>query len=96
MFGWMMPRGADRLTLSKLNMFGAGTLMMKHVMQEKHVEDLPSLIAQARRAGVRLIGCTMTMEVMGLEKEELLDGLELGGVGAFLAEADHSGTTLFI
>jgi peroxiredoxin family protein len=70
--------------------------MMKHVMKEKQVEDLPSLIAQARRAGVRMIACTMTMDVMGMKKEELLDGLDLGGVATFLAEADRSGTTLFI
>jgi NADPH-dependent 2,4-dienoyl-CoA reductase/sulfur reductase-like enzyme/peroxiredoxin family protein/TusA-related sulfurtransferase len=96
MFGMMMPKGADRLTLSNLNMLGAGTLMMKHVMKEKQVEDLPSLIAQARRAGIRMIACTMTMDVMGMKKEELLDGLDLGGVATFLAEADRSGTTLFI
>ena len=96
MFGWMMPRGATALKLSKLNMLGAGTAMMKMVMKQKNVESLPALIAAAQRAGVRLVACTMTMDVMGLKKEELLDGLEFGGVAAMLGEADQSNATLFI
>jgi len=96
MFGWMMPRGARALKLSKLNLLGAGTAMMKHVMRQKHVESLPGLIASAQKAGVKLIACTMTMDIMGIKKEELVDGIELGGVAAFLGEADQSGTTLFI
>ena len=96
MFGWMMPRGANALTLSKLNMLGIGTAMMKMVMRQKNVESLPNLIAAARQAGVRLVVCTMTMDVMGLKKEELLDGLEFGGVAAMLGESDKSNATLFI
>ncbi|TAN37574.1 MAG: pyridine nucleotide-disulfide oxidoreductase [Verrucomicrobia bacterium] len=96
MFGWMMPRGVNALKLSKLNMLGAGTAMMKMVMRQKNVESLPNLIAEAQQAGVRLVACTMTMDVMGLKKEELLDGLEFGGVAAMLGEADQSNATLFI
>ncbi len=96
MFGLMMPRGAERLKLSKMNMLGAGTLMMKHVMDQKRVDSLPSLISQARHAGIRMIACTMTMDVMGIKHEELIEGVELGGVATFLGEADRSGTTLFI
>ncbi len=96
MFGWMMPRGANALKLSKLNMLGMGTAMMKMVMRQKNVETLPNLIAAARAAGVHLVVCTMTMDIMGLKKEELLDGLEFGGVAAMLGEADKSNATLFI
>ena len=96
MFGWMMPRGANALKLSKLNMLGAGTAMMKIVMRQKNVESLPNLIAAAQKAGVHFVACTMTMDVMGLKKEELLDGLEFGGVAAMLGEADKSNATLFI
>jgi NADPH-dependent 2,4-dienoyl-CoA reductase/sulfur reductase-like enzyme/peroxiredoxin family protein/rhodanese-related sulfurtransferase/TusA-related sulfurtransferase len=96
MFGMMMPRGADALKLSNLNMMGAGTAMMKKVMRDKNVDSLPKLIEDARRGGARLIACTMTMDVMGLKQEELLDGIELGGVATFLGEADKSGTTFFI
>jgi NADPH-dependent 2,4-dienoyl-CoA reductase/sulfur reductase-like enzyme/peroxiredoxin family protein/rhodanese-related sulfurtransferase/TusA-related sulfurtransferase len=96
MFGWMMPRGPSALKLSKLNMLGLGTAMMKMVMRQKNVETLPNLIAAAQKAGVRLVACTMTMDVMGLKKEELLDGLEFGGVAAMLGEADQSNATLFI
>jgi peroxiredoxin family protein len=96
MFGWMMPRGPSALKLSKLNMLGLGTAMMKMVMRQKNVETLPNLIAAAQKSGVRLVACTMTMDVMGLKKEELLDGLEFGGVAAMLGEADQSNATLFI
>lgn len=96
MFGAMMPRGAGALKLSKLHMLGAGTAMMKKVMKDKNVTALPELIESARRGGARMIACTMTMDVMGLKREELLDGIELGGVASFLGEADRAGTTLFI
>jgi peroxiredoxin family protein len=79
-----------------MNMLGAGTFMMKHVMDQKRVDSLPALISQAKRAGVRMIGCTMTMDVMGIKQEELIEGVQLGGVATFLSEADQSGTTLFI
>ena len=96
MFGWMMPRGAGALKLSKLNMMGVGTALMKHVMRTKRVESLPSLMASAQKAGVNLIACTMTMDIMGIRQEELIEGVSLGGVATFLGEADRSGTTLFI
>jgi peroxiredoxin family protein len=70
--------------------------MMKMVMSQKRVLSLPSLIAAAQKAGVRFVACTMTMDVMGLKQEELLDGLEYGGVATMLGEADKSNATLFI
>ncbi|MFA5206566.1 MAG: DsrE/DsrF/DrsH-like family protein, partial [Lentisphaeria bacterium] len=96
MFGLMMPKGPGALKLSKMNFLGAGTAMMKWVMRRKQAPNLPDLIAQARAAGVRLVACTMSMDVMGLKREELLDGLELGGAATFLGEADQSSATLFV
>jgi len=96
MFGWMMPAGAEALKLSKLNMLGLGTALMKRVMRQKRVASLPELMAQARQSGVKLVACAMSMEVMGLRREELVDGVELGGVAAFLAEAEDGGMTLMI
>ncbi len=96
MFGMMMPRGVEALKLSKLNMLGMGTAMMKHVMRSKKVESLPALIQQAQSSGIRLVACTMSMDVMGLKREELIDGLELGGVGTFIDESTASRATLFI
>jgi peroxiredoxin family protein/TusA-related sulfurtransferase/rhodanese-related sulfurtransferase len=96
MFGWMMPRGAHRLTLSKMHMGGMGTAMMKLVMKDKKVMSLPELIASAKAAGVRMVACSMSMDVMGLKPEELIDGVEIGGVGAFLGAANESNASLFI
>jgi peroxiredoxin family protein len=96
MFGWMMPKGANRLKLSKMNMCGMGTRMMKFVMRRKKVYSLPQLIETARASGVRFVACTMSMDVMGITKEELLDGVELGGVATFIGDASQSKSTLFI
>jgi tRNA 2-thiouridine synthesizing protein A len=96
MFGWMLPRGLGKLTLSKMHMGGAGTAMMRHVMKSKNVDTPAQLMAQARKAGIRLVACSMSMDVMGLKPEELIDGVEIGGVATFLAESDASNATLFV
>ena len=96
MFGMMMPRGAERLKLSKMNMGGMGTALMKHVMSTKHVMSLPELIESAKKNGVRLVACSMTMDIMGIKQEELIDGIEIAGVGNYLGEADESNVNLFI
>ena len=96
MFSRMMPRGSSKLKLSKMNMGGMGTRMMKGMMRKKNVHSLEELIEMARQQKIRLIACTMTMDIMGLRKEELLDGVEEGGVAAFLEDANHSNVTLFI
>jgi peroxiredoxin family protein len=96
MFGWMLPRGLGRLTLSKMNLGGMGTAMMKHVMARKKVSSPQELLASARTQGIKLVACSMSMDVMGLRIEELLDGVEVGGVATFLAEADQSNVTLFV
>ena len=96
MFGWMMPRGAKKAKLSKLNMAGMGTAMMKAVMRNKHVESVDELIAQAQDLGVKLIACTMSMDVMGITQAELIEGIELGGVASYLGAADEANVNLFI
>lgn len=96
MFGWMMPKGPGKLALSNMHMLGMGTAMMKYVMKQKHVDSLSALMGMARHAGVKIVACTMSMDVMGLKKEELIDGIELGGVASFLGDADESNMTLFI
>lgn len=94
MFGWMMPKGADKLTLSKLHMGGMGTAMMKMVMRQKKVQSLPELIRSAQDLGVQIVACSMSMDVMGLKHEELIDGVEIGGVATFLGEVDESNATM--
>lgn len=96
MFGRMMPRGPGSMQLSKLKMAGLGTRMMRREMSKKHVADLPHLIASAREQGVQFIACTMSMNLMGIKKEELVDGITFGNVGAFIETADRSRITLFI
>ena len=96
MFGGMMPRGAGKLKLSKLNMGGMGTAMMKMVMRKKNVDSLETLIQKAMKAGVKIVACTMSMDIMGIKEEELIPGVELGGVGAYLGDAEESNVNLFI
>jgi peroxiredoxin family protein/TusA-related sulfurtransferase len=96
MFGFMMPKGADRLTLSKMNMAGMGLAMIKGIMKRKNVLSLPDLIAQAQRSGVRMVVCTMSMDLMGIKREELIDGIEEGGVALFIDHLSRSSAGLFI
>jgi peroxiredoxin family protein/TusA-related sulfurtransferase len=96
MFGWMMPKGTGALKLSNMHMMGMGTAMMRHVMKAKNVESLEFMMGQARLSGVKIVACSMSMDVMGLKQEELVDGVEIGGVATFLAESEGAGMTLFI
>jgi NADPH-dependent 2,4-dienoyl-CoA reductase/sulfur reductase-like enzyme/peroxiredoxin family protein/rhodanese-related sulfurtransferase/TusA-related sulfurtransferase len=96
LLGWMLPREADALSLSRLHMGGAGTWMIKRVMSSKRIDSLPRLIGTARENGVRLIACQMSMDMMGIRPEELIDGVEVGGVATFIAETDKANATLFI
>ncbi len=96
MFGWMMPRGAARLGLSKMNFAGAGAAMMRGIMKKKNVRALPDMLEDAMEMGVRMIACTMSMDVMGITKEELIEGVEYAGVATYLGEADNSNVNLFI
>lgn len=96
MFGMMMPKGPERLKLSQMNMGGMGTRMMKYVMKQKRVMSLPELIASAKQAGVRMVACSMSMDVMGIKREELVEDVEVGGVGYYLGKAEDAGVNLFI
>ena len=96
MFGFMMPRNSKKLKLSKMNMWGMGPKMIRSVMKNKKIESLESLIQQAHESGVEFIACTMSMDVMGVKKEELLDYVTFGGVAAYLERAEESNVNLFI
>ena len=96
MFGWMLPKGAEKLALSKMNMGGMGALMMKRVMADQNVTPLPDLIRQARELGVRFVACEMAMDVMGITRDELIEIDEIVGVASFVEMAKHSQSTLFI
>jgi len=96
MFGAMLPRGSKKLRLSRMNMGGMGTSMMKKIMNDKNVDSLEELIRKAIAQGVKIVACTMSMDVMGIKAEELIDGVELGGVGAYLGDAEESNVNLFI
>lgn len=96
MFGWMLPSHSGKLKLSKMNMGGAGSWMMRLIMKKKHIDSLESLITQAAENGVEMIACTMSMDVMGVKKEELMDNVTLGGVATYLERAEEANINLFI
>lgn len=96
MFGWMMPRGPEKLALSKMHMAGMGLGMMKNIMKTKNVSSLPDLISSAIEADVKLVGCAMSMDLMGIHEEELIDGVEIGGVAMYLNNANQGAVNLFI
>ncbi len=96
MFGWMMPRGPEHLALSHLNFAGMGPVLMKKAMRDAHVVPLQELIDTAREQGVKFVACTMSMDVMGIKAEVLVDGIEYAGAAAYLGEADEANVNLFI
>jgi peroxiredoxin family protein len=96
MFGKMMPRGADKMGLSKMNFAGFGPKMIKDVMKKHNAMTLPQLIEMAQEQDVKLVACTMTMDLLGLQQEELLDGIDYAGVAAYLADAEEGNVNLFI
>ena len=96
MFGWMLPTHSGKLKLSKMNIGGAGSWMMRLIMKRKRIDSLESLIQQAIDNGVEMIACTMSMDVMGVQKEELMDNVTLGGVASYLERAEEANVNLFI
>ncbi|MGM0443065.1 MAG: FAD-dependent oxidoreductase [Fibrobacterota bacterium] len=96
MFSMMMPKGSTKTSLSKMNMGGLGTIFMKKEMKKKNVFSLETLMKQAQENNVKLVACTMSMDIMGIKKEELIDGVEFGGVASYLNEADDANFNLFI
>lgn len=96
MFGAMMPRGSHKLSLSRMNMLGMGAKMIRGVMKNNNVSSLEELMASAINQGVEIVACQMSMDLMGIRQEELIDGVKIGGVGYYLGKADQSGINLFI
>ncbi|MCP3740392.1 DsrE/DsrF/DrsH-like family protein [Rossellomorea sp. BNER] len=96
MFAKMMPRGADKMGLSNMNFLGMGPKMIKDVMKKHNAMPLPDLISMAQEQEVNLVACTMTMDLLGLQKEELLEDVEYAGVAAYLADAENGNVNLFI
>ncbi len=96
MFGFMMPRGSKKLGLSRMNFGGIGAKMIRAVMKQNGVSSLEELIESARQKGVKFVACQMSMELMGITAEELIDGVELGGVATMLGSTEKSDLTYFI
>jgi len=96
MFAKMMPRGADKMGLSNMNFAGMGPKMIKHVIKKHNAMTLPQLIEMAQEQDIKLVACTMTMDLLGLQQEELLNNVEYAGVAAYLADAENGNVNLFI
>ena len=96
MMGWMTPVGIRGLGVSKMNFGGIGAKMLRTMMRQQGVPQPEEMAQMARELGVRIVACQMSMDVMGIHKEELIDGVEVGGVATFLGEATRSKATLFI
>ena len=96
MFGMMLPSSSKKLKLSKMSMGGIGGKMMRYIMKEKGIDSLESLRQQALENGVEFIACQMSMDVMGVKQEELLDDVTIGGVATYMERADNANVNLFI
>ena len=96
MFAMMLPKNSQDLPVSKMNFFGIGAKMIRSVMKKKNIMSLEELMKKAKDLGVNITACTMSMDVMGISKEELIDGISYGGVGQYLGEAEKSNNNLFI
>ncbi|OIQ80760.1 DsrE/DsrF-like family protein [mine drainage metagenome] len=96
MFTMMMPRGPQKLAMSNMNFAGIGPKLMKKAMRQQNVYSIDEMIAIAKEQEIKMIACTMSMDVMGLKAEELIDGLEFAGVASYLGEADEANVNLFI
>ncbi len=95
-FGWMMPRGSKKLALSKMNMGGIGGMLIRGIMKTKNVPALEEMMASAIRGGANLVACQMSMDLMGIRAEELIDGVQYGGVASYLEASEHADNNLFI
>ena len=96
MFGKMMPRGAEKLGLSNMQMMGMGPKMIKHVMAKHNALTLTQLIEMAQEQDIKMAAYTMTMDLLGFQKEELLDSVEYAGIAVYLADAEDGNVNLFI
>ena len=96
MFSWMLPSSSRKLHLSQMSFFGLGDRLMRHIMRSKNIEQLEDLRQAAQEAGVEFIASQMTMDMMGISKEELIDGVTVGGVATYMQRAEQANVNLFI
>lgn len=92
----MLPNGANKLPISKMNMGGLGAKMIQSVMKQKNVESLTTMIEKANELEVKFVACTMSMDIMGIERSELFDFVEYGGVATYLGDSEQANLNLFI
>lgn len=96
MFAMMLPKNSNQLPISKMNFFGIGAKLIRWVMKQKNIMSLEELMKKAIESGVEITACTMSMDVMGITQEELIDGINYGGVGQYLGATEGANTNLFI
>jgi len=96
LFGKMMPRGANKMGLSKMNFAGFGPKMIKDIIKKHNAMSLPDLIEMAKEQDIKLVACQMTVDLLGLRQEEIMDGVEFAGVAAYLGGAENGNVNLFI
>ncbi|NVN92361.1 MAG: FAD-dependent oxidoreductase [Desulfuromonadales bacterium] len=95
-FGWMMPRGSGKLTLSNMSMAGLGGMMIRGIMGRKNIPSLEEMMALAIKGGATIVACQMSMDLMGIRREELIDGIQVGGVASYLEASEKADNNLFI
>ena len=95
-FGMMMPRGSQKMSLSRMSMGGIGGMLIRGIMKSKNVPALEEMMAAAIQGGARIVACQMSMELMGIRREELIDGVEIGGVASYLEASEQADNNLFI
>ena len=96
MFAMMTPASSERLGTSKMSYFGVGAVMLRKMLRDKQIASLEELMALARELDIKMIACTMSMDAMGVSRDELVDGLTYGGVATYMADAVRSRVTLLI
>jgi NADPH-dependent 2,4-dienoyl-CoA reductase/sulfur reductase-like enzyme/peroxiredoxin family protein/rhodanese-related sulfurtransferase/TusA-related sulfurtransferase len=95
-FGMMMPRGSQKMSLSRMSMGGIGGVLIRGIMKSKNVPALEEMMATAIKGGARIVACQMSMELMGIRREELIEGVEVGGVASYLEASEQADNNLFI
>lgn len=93
---WMRPKGPKKLSTSKMNFGGIGPMLFQYIMKKRNVQSPKDMIESSLQLGLKVIACQMTMDIMGIKKEDLIDNVEFGGAATFLSNSFNSGTTLFI
>jgi peroxiredoxin family protein len=96
MVAMMLPSGPAAVGTSRMHMGGIGPRFFKHLMKRRNIETLPNMIAMAQEMGIKMIACEMSMNVMGITREELIDGLSYGGAATYVADAAGAKVTLFV